>query len=138
MRMDLGEWNVAGNAPAPDGELRASNGRLAIEVSGLVKRFDGFAAVCHPNLIYTHSNGVTDTLAAYLEKCRSGYYVYHAVDHPVTKIVIVGDLALVLGEMNAELTSGGTRKQLRNSSLAVWVRVAEDWKLIAYQPTPKA
>jgi len=45
MRMDLGEWNVAGNAPAPDGELRASNGRLAIEVSGLVKRFDGFAAV---------------------------------------------------------------------------------------------
>lgn len=100
--------------------------------------FDGFAAVCHPDLIYTHSNGVTDTLAAYLEKCRSGYYVYHAVDHPVTKIVIVGDLALVLGEMNAELTSGGTRKQLRNSSLAVWVRVAEDWKLIAYQPTPKA
>ena len=100
--------------------------------------FDGFAAVCHPNLIYTHSNGVTDTLAAYLEKCRSGYYVYHAVDHPVAKIVIVGDLALVLGEMNADLTSGGTRKQLRNSSLAVWVRVAEDWKLIAYQPTPKA
>ena len=100
--------------------------------------FDGFAAVCHPDLIYTHSNGVTDTLASYLEKCRSGYYVYHAVDHPVTKIVIVGDLALVLGEMNADLTSGGTRKQLRNSSLAVWVRVAEDWKLIAYQPTPKA
>jgi len=100
--------------------------------------FDGFAAVCHPDLIYTHSNGVTDTLAAYLEKCRSGYYVYHAVDHPVAKIVIVGDLALVLGEMNADLTSGGTRKQLRNSSLAVWVRVAEDWKLIAYQPTPKA
>ena len=99
--------------------------------------FDAFAAVCHPDLIYTHSNGVTDTLAAYLEKCRSGYYVYHAVDYPVTKIVIVGDLALVLGEMNAELTSGGTRKQLRNSSLAVWVRVAEDWKLIAYQPTPQ-
>jgi ketosteroid isomerase-like protein len=100
--------------------------------------FDGFAAVCHPDLMYTHSNGVTDTLASYLDKCRSGFYVYHAVDHPVTRTVIVGDVALVLGEMNADLTAGGTRKQLRNSSLAVWVRDAEEWKLIAYQPTPKA
>ena len=41
--------------------------------------------VCHPDLMYTHSNGVTDTLASYLEKCRNGFYVYHAVDHPVTK-----------------------------------------------------
>ena len=43
MRMDLGDWNATGNAPAPHG--RAGAGRLAIEVSGLVKRFDGFTAV---------------------------------------------------------------------------------------------
>jgi hypothetical protein len=61
--------------------------RFAAVVAG---DFDGFAAVCHPDLIYTHSTGVTDTLASYLEKCRSGFYVYHAVEHPVTKIE--GDL----------------------------------------------
>ena len=99
--------------------------------------FDGFAAVCHPDLMYTHSNAVTDTLDSYLEKCRNGFYVYHSVDHPVTKIVIVGDTALVLGEMNADLTAGGTRKQLRNSSLAVWVRDGDTWRLIGYQPTVK-
>jgi ketosteroid isomerase-like protein len=109
--------------------------RFAAIVAG---DFDGFAAVCHPELMYTHSNGVTDSLDSYLAKCHEGFYVYHQVDHPVKKIVVTGDAALVLGEMNADLTSGGVRKQLRNSSLAVWVRVGETWKLIGYQPTPKA
>jgi len=99
--------------------------------------FDAFAAVAHPDLMYTHSNGVTDTLSSYLRKCLDGFYVYHRVDHPITKIVINGDVALVLGEMNADLTAGGTRKQLRNASLAVWVRAGETWRLIAFQPTPK-
>lgn len=100
--------------------------------------FDTFAAVAHPELIYTHSNGGTDTLESYLAKCRDGFYVYHRIDHPVTKVVVVGDLGLVLGEMNADLTAGGTRKQVRNSSLAVWSRDGEVWKLIAYRPTPLA
>jgi ketosteroid isomerase-like protein len=97
---------------------------------------DAFAALAHPDLLYTHSNGVTDTLESYLAKCRDGFYVYHRVDHPVTNIVVTGDLGLVLGEMNADLTAGGVRKQLRNSSMAVWLRDHGTWRLIGYQPTP--
>ena len=108
--------------------------RFAAMVAG---DFDAFAAVCHPNLIYTHSTGVTDTLGSYLEGCRSGYYDYHRIEHPVDRVVIVGDTALVLGEMNADLTVGGRRKQVHNSSLAVWVRDGGAWRLIGYQPTPK-
>ena len=108
--------------------------RFAAMVAG---DFDDFAAVCHPDLIYTHSTAVTDTLASYLEKCRAGYYAYHRVDHPVDRVVVVGDTALVLGEMNADLTAGGVRKQLRNSSLAVWVRDGGSWRLIGFQGTPK-
>jgi ketosteroid isomerase-like protein len=100
--------------------------------------FDAFARVCDPDLMYTHSNGVTDSLESYLAKCRDGFYVYHHIDHPVTKIVIHGDVGLVLGEMNADLTAGDVRKSLRNSSIAVWVRDGETWKLIGYAPTPKA
>lgn len=109
--------------------------RFAAVVAG---DFDGFAALCHPDLIYTHSTGVTDDLDSYLARCRAGYYVYHRVDHPITRLVIAGDTALVLGEMNADLTAGGVRKQLRNSSLAVWVRDGGTWKLIGYQPTPRS
>ena len=100
--------------------------------------FDAFAAVCHPDLIYTHSSGGTDTLESYVAKCRAGLYDYHHIDHPVTTVVLHGDVVLVLGEMNADITAGGVRKQLRNSCLAVWVRAGETWKLIGYQPTPKA
>ena len=108
--------------------------RFAAMVAG---DFDDFAALCHPDLIYTHSTAVTDTLDSYLAKCRDGFFDYHRIDHPITKVVVAGDVGLVLGEMNADLTIGGTRKQLRNSSLAVWVRDGESWKLIGYQPTPK-
>jgi len=108
--------------------------RFAAMVAG---DFDGFAALCHPDLVYTHSTGVTDTLDSYLGKCRDGFFDYHRIDHPITKIVIAGDVALVLGEMNADLTVGGVRKQLRNCSLAVWVRAGASWRLIGYQPTPR-
>src|SRR5690242_11894212 len=94
--------------------------------------FDVFAALAHPELMYTHSNGGTDTLESYLRKCRDGHFVYHSIDHPITRTVIHGDVALVLGEMNADLTIGGVRKQLNNASLAVWVRDGETWLLIAY------
>jgi ketosteroid isomerase-like protein len=99
--------------------------------------FEDFAAVCHPELIYTHSTGGTDSLESYLARCRAGFYDYQWVDHPVTKIVVSADVVLVLGEMNADITAGGVPKQLRNSSLAVWVRDGETWKLIAFQATPR-
>jgi uncharacterized protein (TIGR02246 family) len=106
--------------------------RYAAVVSG---DFDAFAALAHPELAYTHSNGELDDLDSYLAKCRSGHYVYHRIDHPVDRIVVTGDTAVVIGEMHAELTAGGVEKTLANRSLAVWVRVDGDWRLLAYQPT---
>jgi 3-hydroxyisobutyrate dehydrogenase-like beta-hydroxyacid dehydrogenase/ketosteroid isomerase-like protein len=97
--------------------------------------FDGFAKLAHPELAYTHSSGDTDTLESYLEKCRSGFYTYHRIDHPVDRITVVGDTAIVVGEMHAELTAGGVQKRLANRCLAVWVRSGGDWKLLGYQPT---
>ncbi|GAA5133658.1 hypothetical protein GCM10023320_60190 [Pseudonocardia adelaidensis] len=97
--------------------------------------FPAFAALSHPRLTYTHSNGSVDTLDSYREKVESGFYVYHRIDHPIDRVVVEGDTALVIGEMHADITAGGTRKTLANRALAVWVRVDEGWRLIAYQPT---
>ncbi|MFF7655631.1 nuclear transport factor 2 family protein [Streptomyces sp. NPDC007983] len=99
--------------------------------------FDTFAELAHHSLSYTHSNGALDTLTSYLDKCKSGYYVYHRIDHPIETITVVGDTAVVIGEMNADLTAGGVRKQLANRSLAVWTRADGIWKFLAYQPTVK-
>jgi 3-hydroxyisobutyrate dehydrogenase-like beta-hydroxyacid dehydrogenase len=106
--------------------------RYAAVVAG---NFAEFERLAHPDLAYTHSNGDVDDLASYREKCESGYYVYHRVEHSVDRIVVAGDTALVIGEMHADLTAGGTRKTLANRALAVWVRGDDGWRLIAFQPT---
>lgn len=99
--------------------------------------YDAFESLCHQRLIYTHSLGDRDTLSSYLEKLRKGYYRYHRIDHPIEDIVLIGDMALVLGQMNADLTVNGTAKTLANSALSVWVKEEKTWKFLAYQPTPR-
>ena len=84
---------------------------------------------------YAHSSGVRDTKAEYLEKVRSGYYVYRRIDHPVERVEVVGDTAIVVGRMTADLTVDGTPKVIDNLALAVWTRTAGDWRLLAYAPT---
>ena len=94
-----------------------------------------FVELAHPDLTYTHSTGAVDTLDSYREKLESGFYDYHRIDHPIDRIVVEGDTALVVGEMHADITAGGTRKTLANRALAVWVRADGAWRLLAYQPT---
>jgi ketosteroid isomerase-like protein len=84
---------------------------------------------------YAHSSGVRDTKAQYLGKVRSGYYVYLRIDHPVERVEVVGDTAVVVGRTTADLTVDGTPKTIDNLALAVWTRAAGDWRLLAYAPT---
>ncbi len=92
--------------------------------------------LCADELSYAHSNGARDTKAEYFDKVRSGYYDYHRIDHPVERVEVVGDAAIVVGRMIADLDSGGVRKTIDNLALAVWTRDGGSWRLLAYAPTP--
>ncbi|MGW4368879.1 nuclear transport factor 2 family protein [Nocardia takedensis] len=96
---------------------------------------DRFAALAHPDLVYTHSDAEVDSRASYLDKLRTGHYRYHRIEHPVTRILVTADTAMVVGEMHAEITAGGLATTLANRVLAVWVRENDDWLLLAFQPT---
>jgi ketosteroid isomerase-like protein len=89
----------------------------------------------HERLSYAHSSGVRDTKAEYLEKVRTGYYDYRRLDHPVERVEVVGDTAVVVGRMTADLTVDGTPKTIDNLALAVWTRGTGGWQLLAYAPT---
>ena len=84
---------------------------------------------------YAHSSGVRDTKDEYLAKVRSGYYVYRRIDHPVERVEVVGDTALVVGRMAADLDVDGVPKSIDNLALAVWVRRDGQWVLLGYAPT---
>ena len=92
-------------------------------------------ALCHERLSCAHSSGARDTKAEYLRKVGSGYYVYRRIDHPVERVEVVGDTALVVGRMTADLVVDGTPKTIDNLALAVWVRAGAEWRLLAYAPT---
>ena len=84
---------------------------------------------------YAHSSGVRDTKSEYLGKLRSGYYVYRRVDHPVERVEVVGDTAVVVGRMTADVDVDGAPKAIDSLALAVWVKRDGGWQLLAYAPT---
>jgi hypothetical protein len=93
-------------------------------------------ALCADELSYAHSSGARDTKDQFLGKVRSGYYVYRRIDHPVERVAVVGDSAVVVGRMTADLDVDGTPKTIDNLALAVWTRASGQWQLLAYAPTP--
>jgi ketosteroid isomerase-like protein len=96
---------------------------------------DTLDRLCADELSYAHSSGVRDTKAEYFAKVRSGYYVYRRIDHPVERVEVVGDTAIVVGRMVADLVVDGVEKTIDNLALAVWTRTAQGWRLLAYAPT---
>ena len=89
----------------------------------------------HDRLSYAHSSGVRDTKAEYLAKIENGYYDYKRSDHPVDRVELIGDTAVVVGRMNADLLVQGAPKTLDVLALAVWTKDTGEWQLLAYAST---
>ena len=91
--------------------------------------------LCADELCYTHSSGTRDTKAEYFGKVGSGHYVYRRIDHPVERVEVVGDTAIVVGRMTSDVEVQGILKTIDNLALAVWTRQSGGWRLLAYAPT---
>jgi hypothetical protein len=53
----------------------------------------------------------------------------------VERVSVVGDAAIVVGRMTADLDVDGTHKTIDALALAVWTRASGQWQLLAYAPT---
>ena len=113
--------------------LAAEDRRYAAMLAADLTTLD---ALCGAELSYAHSSGVRDTRDEYLGKVRSGHYVYRRIEHPVERVAVVGDSALVVGRMTADLDVDGTPRTIDNLALAVWTRASGRWQLLAFAPTP--
>ena len=94
------------------------------------------AQLCDDELTYTHSDGTSDTKETYLQRIRDGYFDYRRLEHDTDRTLLVGDCALLFGRMSGEVLIGGALRRLNSVSLVVWVRRADGWRFLAFQPTP--
>jgi len=88
------------------------------------------------DLIYTHSNAERDGKRGYLSKVESGMFSFRQITVEDQVIKLIGDVAMVMGQMRADVVVGGVPKALNNRYLALWQREGSDWRLVAYAPTP--
>ena len=121
------------SAAAPEArELVAARSRALTQQDH--ERLEG---LCHPQLRYTHSTGFTDTYDTYLERCRSGYYAYRAIDCTVQAACHVGDTLLVEEQMLAQVEIDGSPRDVDTRALSVWVREDANWRLVGYHAAPR-
>ena len=112
--------------------LAAEDRRYRAMVDG---DLDTLGELLADGVCYTHSSGSRDTRDEYLAKLRSRYYVYRRAEHPVDRVEVTGDTAIVVGRMTALVDVAGVPKSLDNLALAVWTRAGGSWQLLAYAPT---
>ncbi|MGF1598043.1 MAG: nuclear transport factor 2 family protein [Acidimicrobiales bacterium] len=87
-------------------------------------------------LSYTHSNGLVDTKASYLEAIEKGTFDYRSETRTETDIRIVGSTAMVIGRCAFHVVAGGRDVNLDSRYSIIWVDQDGAWKALCYQSTP--
>ena len=103
----------------------------------LARDFAALEKMVHGELLYTHSSGVTDNKASWLESMKSGKVKYKSASCSERQVRFFGDVALVRGKAAIEAEIGGQPRSLRLLFLNAWVRTPQGWKFAAWQSCPQ-
>src|SRR6266853_1594137 len=60
----------------------------------IARDFKALDAMLHGDLLYTHSSGVTDTKATWLQSMQSGKTKYKSVNCTDRKVRVIGEVAI--------------------------------------------
>ena len=101
------------------------------------KDWKALDALLHDQLSYTHSSGVTDTKAVWMDAMKAGRTVYKSVKHGDRKVRLYGENALVTGKAAIEAEVNGQARSMRLTYLDVWTKTPQGWKFVAWQSTPQ-
>ena len=102
----------------------------------VARDFAALDKMVHDELLYTHSSGVTDNKASWLESMKSGKVKYKSVKCEGQQVRFFGDVALIRGRAAIEVDIGGQPKSLRLLFLNAWTRTPQGWKFAAWQSCP--
>jgi len=108
--------------------------RFAVMVA---RDFTALEKMVHEDLLYTHSSGLTDTKASWLDSMKSGKVKYKSAACSERQVRFFGDVALVRGKASIEAEIGGQPRSLRLLFLNAWVRTPQGWKFAGWQSCPQ-
>ena len=103
----------------------------------IARDFAALEKMTHDELLYTHSSGVTDTKASWLESMKSGKVKYKSASCSERQVKFFGEVALIRGRAAIEVEIGGQPKSLRLLFLNAWTRTPQGWKFAAWQSCPQ-
>src|SRR5258708_34206897 len=90
--------------------------------------FKALEAMLHGDLLYTHSSGVTDTKATWLQAMQSGKTKYKSVNCTDRKVRGIGDVALGTGRPAIEAESGGPPRSLQSLVRKARPKPTQGWR----------
>jgi ketosteroid isomerase-like protein len=99
--------------------------------------FGALDALVHEQLLYTHSTGVSDTKATWMESMRSGRVKYKSAACRERKVRVFGDVALINGKADFQAEVSGQPRTLKLVFLNAWTRTPQGWKFVAWQSCPQ-
>jgi hypothetical protein len=85
---------------------------------------------------YIHSSGLVDDKASFLQKFRTGVFVYHSATPQIEQVTALGsDAFIASGTITMEATVAGEHKHMHSIFSVVWRRESGSWRLISLQTT---
>lgn len=89
----------------------------------------------HPDLIYSHSNGMTEDKQKHIHNIMSGFIEYKQIDNEDFKIRSYDNMTLTNGIIKVKGIINKSPFEVRLLYSAVYVKYLETWKLINWQST---
>jgi ketosteroid isomerase-like protein len=109
-------------------ERRRCDALLAADAKAL-------ADLLSDRLVFAHATAKYEDKQTLLAKMNSGNIVYNALEVTETRVVDLGDTALLVSRLTASVTVAGQPREIDNMTLSVWCNESGQWRLVAYQPT---
>lgn len=103
----------------------------------IARDFAALDKLVHGELLYTHSSGLTDTKASWLDSMKSGKTKYKSVSCSERQVRFFGDVALIRGKAAIEAEINGQPRSLKLLFLNAWVKTPQGWKFAAWQSCPQ-
>jgi len=117
-------------AASADEEAVAKNVE-AFRKAQIAANAEALAALCAPELSYSHSDGHVEDKATFIANATNGKTKWLSLAYNDTTVRVVGDAAIVRFKFVGENESDGKKNQVNLGILMVWQKQRGKWKLLA-------